>query len=240
MAHRAVVDECNFKNVTDLAAQNRCHVLPVERPHVDGYAGRYLAVDFLHVQGDLADGLAVHLFCGVRCRDVRVAVLVAAAGRCGHVNLAVCNGHEGRGATRRGVVVGARRTVVVAALRHLVCGGAGRLHLEHHAEGAVTCHGAVAFLVGADDTGVDGFCFAGVDGAGGCAVVEGQVVGHALVVVGDLDDQAVTGGHLHLCGGEAVVAGCLHLDGGGLTGRSHGARRRERRQVQRGRVHGEA
>ena len=133
VAHRAVIDECNFKNVADLAAQNRCHVLPVERPHVNGHAGRHLAVDFLNFQGDLADGLAVHLCGGVRCRDVRVAVLVAAAGRCGHVNPAVRNGHEGRGATRRGVVVGARRTMVVAALRHLVCGGTGRLHLEHHA-----------------------------------------------------------------------------------------------------------
>ena len=188
VAHRAVIDECNFKNVADLAAQNRCHVLPVERPHVNGYAGRHLAVDFLNFQGDLADGLAVHLRGGVRCRDVRVAVLVAAAGRCGHVNPAVRNGHEGRGATRRGVVVGARRTVVVATLRHLVCGGAGCLHLEHHAEGAVARHGAVAFLVGGNDAGINGFRFAGVDGAGGCAVVEGQVVGHALVVVGDFND----------------------------------------------------
>ena len=65
-------------------------------------------------------------------------------------------------------------------------------------------------------------------------------MGHALVVVGDFNDQAVTCGDLHLCGGEAVVAGRLHLHGGGLTGRSHGTRRGERRQVQRGRVHGEA
>ena len=240
VAHRAVIDECNFKNIADLAAQNRCHVLPVERPHVNGHAGRHLAVDFLNFQGDFADGLAVHLRGGVRCRDVRVAVLVAAAGRCGHVNPAVRNGHEGRGATRRRVVVGARRTVVVATLRHLVCGGAGRLHLKHHAQGAVARYGAVGFLVGADDAGVDGFRFAGVDGAGGCAVVEGQVVGHALVVVGDLDDQAVTCGDLHLGGGETVVAGRLHLHGGGLTGCSHGTCRGERRQVQRGRVHGEA
>ena len=240
VAHRAVIDECNFKNVADLATQNRCHVLSVERPHVNGHAGRHLAVDFLNFQGDLADGLAVHPLGGVRCRDVRVAVLVAAAGRCGHVNPAVRNGHKGRRATRCSMVVAARRTVVVATLRHLVCGGAGRLHLEHHAQGAVTRHGAVAFLVGGNDAGINGFRFAGVDNAGGRAVVEGQVVGHALIVVGDFNDQAVTGGHLHLGGGETVVAGRLHLHGGGLTGRSHGTRRRNRRQVQRGRVHGEA
>ena len=138
------------------------------------------------------------------------------------------------------MVVAARRTVVVATLRHLVCGGAGRLHLEHHAQGAVTRHGAVAFLVGGNNAGINGFRFAGVDNAGGRAVVEGQVVGHALIVVGDFNDQAVTGGHLHLGGGETVVAGRLHLHGGGLTGRSHGTRRRNRRQVQRGRVHGKA
>ena len=139
---------------------------------MNGHSRCHLAVDFLDFQGDLADGLAVHLLGGVRRRDVWVAVLVATAGCCGHVNLAVRNGHEGRSATRRGMVVAARRTVVVAILCHLVCGSAGRLHLEHHAQGAVTRHGAVAFLVGGNDAGINGFRLARVDNAGGRAVIE--------------------------------------------------------------------
>ena len=239
MAHRAVIDECNFKNIADLAMQNRGHVLPVEGPHVDGYAGGYLAVDLLHLQGDLADGLAVHLRGGVQRRDVRVAVLVAAAGRRRHVNLAVRDRHEGRDITRRGVVV-----VGVVTGSHLLRRSTGHLHLEDHAQGAVARHGAVRFGIGGHDAGVHALRLAGVDRAGGCTVIEGQVVGHALILVGDLDDQAVTGGHLHLGGGEAVVAGCLHLHGGGLSGRRDrlraGVQGGQGREVQRGGVHREA
>ena len=65
-------------------------------------------------------------------------------------------------------------------------------------------------------------------------------MGHALIVVGDFNDQTVTGGYFDLGGGETVVAGRLHLHGGGLTGCSHRSRRRNRRQVQRGRVHRKA
>ena len=239
VAHRAVVDECNFKNVADFTVQNRGHVLPVEGPHVDGHAGGNLAVDLLHLQGDLADGLTVHLLGSVQRRDVRVAVLIAATGCRRHVNLAVSDRHEGRDVTRRGVVV-----VGVVTGSHLLRGCTGHLHLEDHAQGAVARHGAVRLGIGGHDAGVHGLRLAGVDGAGGCAVIEGQVVGHALILVGDLDDQAVTGGYLHLGGGEAVVAGCLHLDGGGLAGRRDrlrtGVQGGQGREVQRGGVHGKA
>ena len=125
---------------------------------------------------------------------------------------------QGSGATRRGVVVGARRTSSLAALRHLVCRGTGRL-LLNTMPGAVARHGAVAFLVGGNNAGVYGFVSPGVDGAGGCPLskVRSWVMPSSSLVTrrpgGYLRD-------LHLGGGEAVVAGRLHLHGGGLTGRA--------------------
>ena len=202
MPHRPVIFKGNLKNVTQFAVQNRAHIRAVERPRLHVHPGGDFAVKLLHVHGYFVHGLPVTLLTRRYGLQHRVTPLIALSGGCVQINVPVLGRHHVRPRTVRPRATAGGAAPVVPIRLQVRTGG---LHMEQHALLPVPGNRAPALGVGSNHANIHAFRLTRVNRAGLSAVIERQIVGHALILVRHLNHQAVTHRHLRSVRGETVV-----------------------------------